>query len=197
MQDRLSEYEDGKPYTYKDIMDKALRKYKTLCTKNLWEAQTDEQKKLIALEAEVQILKKGKGDGQSWKTNKKRHNKESDQRPAKRRKDNSKSSSKGHTSKGTYPQKPKWMFERPAESELYKPREWNGKMWHYCSKSTGGKCDPGRYTVHKPSDCKGGRYYRSNKAQEKTVRFDNSSKKVTIKEAIDQISGGYASSGSE
>ena len=186
---KQSDYEDGNPITPRQLMDRALGRYKSLCTKNLWEAQTDEQKKLVALEAEIQTLKRGKGSNQSASNQKRNRTHESDRRPSKKR--------KGQPKKTPKKEKPKWMFERPADSELFKPREWNGRMWHYCAKCTGGKCDPGRYTVHKPSECKGKEFFRKNKSYKKNERSNGYTKKVTIKEAVDEISGGYISSGSE
>ena len=192
MEDRLSEYEDGKEFTWRQIMEKALAKYKTLRTKNLWEAQTDDQKKLIALEAEVQSLKRGKGQVHSNKNQKRNRTRESGQRSSKRRKGQS-----GHSNKTPKKEKPKWMFERPAELELFKSKKWNGKTWYYCAKCTGGKCDPGRYTVHKPSECRGKEFFKRDNTHKKTACFDRSDKNVVIKQAIDEISGGYVSSGSE
>ena len=46
-------------------------------------------------------------------------------------------------------EKPKWMYERPSDAELKKPKKWNGNDWWYCSAETGGKCD-GVYHIHKP-----------------------------------------------
>ena len=50
--------------------------------------------------------------------------------------------------------KPAWFQQRPIDSELKKPKEWNGIKWYYCHKDTGSKCD-GKWRRHKPSSCKG------------------------------------------
>ena len=34
-----------------------------------------------------------------------------------------------------------WFQLRPNNSELHKPKEWNGQKWFYCHKDTGGQCD--------------------------------------------------------
>jgi len=49
--------------------------------------------------------------------------------------------------------KPSWMYERPKDADLTKPREWNGAKWYYCSTETGGKCH-GVYREHHPSKCR-------------------------------------------
>lgn len=46
------------------------------------------------------------------------------------------------------------MFQRPSDSELKKPKTYDGKPWYYCSHETGGKCD-GIFRRHKPEDCRG------------------------------------------
>ena len=86
--------------------------------------------KIIALEAKIHKLTNGgkskrKGDKDSKDGKKKKQKKE----------------------------KPKWMYQRPKDEDLKKPREWNGIKWWYCSPDTGGKCQ-GVYRVHKPSECK-------------------------------------------
>ena len=89
--------------------------------------------------------------------------------------------------------KPDWMFQRPSDENLRKAREWNGTNWHWCSKETGGKCDPPQYRAHKPSQCKGTAGKKSNK-ERKGNKGENLNRKVTIKEAIqeaDELQGGY------
>ena len=46
--------------------------------------------------------------------------------------------------------KSSWMYERPKNADLTKPREWNGAKWYYCSTETGGKCH-GVYRKHHPN----------------------------------------------
>lgn len=55
-----------------------------------------------------------------------------------------------------------WMYRRPKENWLFKPRQWNGKSWWYCHPDTGGKCN-GEYQRHTPKQCKG----RSKSAKRK------------------------------
>ena len=80
------------------------------------------------------------------------------------------------------------MFIKPEDSELKKPREWNGTKWYWCAPETGGKCE-GQYRAHKPNKCKG--TARSSKKGGKPTEDHN--KKVTINEAVEEIQGGYES----
>ena len=103
----------------------------------------------MALKAEASALKRSKRQqsqqGQQGKAKKPRIECERKRRPEEK-------------------EKPKWMSFPPKPNELTKPREWNNKKWHWCSPQTGGKCK-GRWTVHKPADCKG--YLGSRKPEEK------------------------------
>ena len=129
--DVQSQWEDNeKPLTEVQLMEKALKKYRLLKDRGVWEAPTAQDAKIIALEAKIHKLTNGgrskrKGDKDSKDGKKKKQKKE----------------------------KPKWMFQRPKDEDLKKPREWNGIKWWYCSPDTGGKCQ-GVYRVHKPSECK-------------------------------------------
>ena len=84
-------------------MEKALKKYRLLKDRGVWEAPTAQDAKIIALGAKIQRLTNGgkskrKGDKESKDGKKKKQKKE----------------------------KPKWMFQRPKDEDLKKPREWNG-----------------------------------------------------------------------
>ena len=72
--------------------------------------------------------------------------------------------------------KPSWFDQRPANAELRKSREWNGKTWWYCHPDTGGKCD-GKHRLHKPSECKGKGFKKGNNDQAtKKARYGSKSK---------------------
>ena len=171
--DRQTEWEDGKDMTSSQLMEKAANKYKILKTKELWEAPSPEEEKLLALEARFAELKKKFA-------NKRKKGSDDEKSPAPKKR-------KGGKEKKT---KPAWMFAQPDDAELRKPREWNGTKWYYCSSKTGGKCD-GVYRAHKPSDCKG--TAKKGKKGEYKGRKEDLNEKVTIKESIQEITGGYES----
>ena len=152
---------------------------------SIWEAPSQEEEKLLALEARFAELKKKlankrKGldleDGALTKKSKKTRGKGGE--------------SNSGSGKKEKLEKPAWMFQRPADSELRKPREWNGTEWWYCSKETGGKCEPGQYRAHKPPTCKG----TARKGGRDRGKKSKSEKKVVIKEAVTELQGGYDSS---
>ena len=178
--DRQDEWEDGRvAMTAVQLMQIASNKYKTMKTKEVWEAPSPEEEKLLALEARFQELKK--------KFANKRKASETDGNPrgGKQAKYSGKQKSENGSKKKK--EKPAWIFQKPDEKELKKPREWNGTQWWWCSKETGGKC-AGQYRAHKPCDCKGTARTNKKKGTEK-----DHSKKVTISEAIEEINGGYKS----
>jgi len=131
--DIQTKWEDGEELTPEKLMDRFANKYKIMKTKEVWNAPSAEQKKLVALEAKISELKKRYENKRTkLDQNKKR---ESNKRDGNKVKD-------GETKhpKRTKVQKPAWMFQKPKEADLRKPREWNGSTWHYYSPETGGKC---------------------------------------------------------
>ena len=93
--------------------------------------------------------------------------------------------------KKTKVQKPEWMFQKPKDADLRRPREWNGATWHYCSPETGGKCH-GLYRVHKPSECRSKGQSQGNGGERKGKNIK--SHEVTISEALSELNGnGYES----
>jgi len=148
-------------------MDLAANKHKILKTKEIWEAPSEEEEKLMALQARFDEMKKKfsnkrKGVVTTGDSNQKAF----------------KGSTKGKSNKKQRLDKPEWMSKEPEAQDLHEPREWNGAKWYYCCTKTGGKCD-GVYRVHKPSECKGtahkkgksdvGKHKTSNEAFELSV----------------------------
>jgi hypothetical protein len=172
---KQEDYEEGvsSDLTATTLMEQADQKYRTLKDKEIWEAPSAEEEKLIALEARFAELKKKMSEKKS-KTKKETGTK-----------------SDGGKKKKNLKQKPKWMFEEPKPEDLYKPKQWNGKTWYYCGKASGGKCTPGQYRCHKPSMCKGTAAFK----RKADTPSDNPtpSKKVVINEALNEIEGGYDS----
>lgn len=179
---KQDEYDEGKDFTPARLMQLADTKYRTMKDKEIWEAPSETDEKILALEARLENFKK------KYANAKRGPGKGGDDKPNPNPNKN-KSSEKG---KRKQTEKPSWMLKRPSDAELNKPREWNGKTWHWCSKETGGKCDPGAYRIHKPSQCEGKAHKRA-----KTGKGDSNAKKVTINEAIDEaieeVVGGYES----
>ena len=132
MKRKLDYFEEGNSLEPDNLMKNAAEKYKTLLQKGLWNAPDANEEKILALQAEINKMKKS-----NQKSGKKSSKKTSLKTPKKER--------------------PSWFNSRPKEAELTKPRKWDGKTWHYCHPDTGGKCD-GKYRVHHPTECKGNAY---------------------------------------
>ena len=123
-------FEEGREITPDQLMKYADEKYKTLLQKGSWNAPDANEEKILSLQVEINKLKNKSAKGK----------KPSKQKP----------NAKGKAKK----EKPSWFNKRPKESELSKPREWNGIKWYYCHKDTGGKCE-GVWRQHTPATCKG------------------------------------------
>jgi hypothetical protein len=177
---KQEDYEEGaeNALSANQLMEMADQKYRTLKAKEIWEAPSSEEEKLIALESRVDELKKKlnrykKQDGSDTKTT-----------PS--------NQSEGGGKQYQKKEKPAWLKQnlKPSNADLRKPKNWNGRDWWWCGPETGGKCNPGQYRAHKPSECRG---HAGNKKR-KTDHKGGSNKKVVIKEAIDTtLEGGYQS----
>ena len=138
----------------------------------------------MALEAKISELKKRyKNKRAKLDQNKKRE--------SNKREDNKVKGGENQNPKRAKVQKPAWMFQRPKEADLRKPREWNGSTWHYCSPETGGKCK-GLYRIHKPSKCRSREHNQGNGDKRKDK--NEKSREVTVSEALSELKGnGYES----
>jgi len=143
MKRKLDYFEEGNSMEPDNLMKNAAEKYKTLLQKGQWNAPDANEEKILALQSEINKLKKN-----SQKPN--RSDSRKTKSPAKK-------------------EKPSWFNKRPKESEVRKPKKWDGKTWYYCHPDTGGKCD-GKHRIHHPSDCKGKayRFKGSDEKQKKT-----------------------------
>ena len=125
---KQDEYDEGQAMTSDQLMLLADNKYKNLLLKNKWNAPSEHEEKILALEAKINALqnKRKRGGGGAGKY--------------------------VRDPKKQFAAKPEWMKEAPGIGA--NARVWKDKLWHYCHPSTGGKCD-GQWRIHKPADCKG------------------------------------------
>ena len=182
---RKSDYEDGtRDFTHAQLMVLAENKYKNLVLNGTWSHESYEDK-LIALQAEQE------------KTNK------ALERIKCKKGSEDKQAGKGRESKkGRTEDLPDWMFKEPPADKLKEPREYNGKPWYYCSKKTGGRCEPGQYRRHKPSDCKGQakktKGHASNKDKPNKKKTKEEKKRIKVAQALlgieDKASGSESDS---
>ena len=152
---KQDQYEEGEQIDPDSLMKKAADKYKSLLQKGTWNAPDANEQKILALQSEIKKLKRKGGKGKS--------NKKISAQPD-----------------GNQSKKPQWFLKRPKSADLKKPKKWKGVNWYYCHKDTGGKCD-GVWRQHKPSECKGKQFRRSESASksksDKDKNKDNSNNK--------------------
>lgn len=140
---KLERYEEGLIISSLQLMDWAKMRYDILVEKKAWNAPTEEEKQILALQTQVNNLKKSNGNQQKGK--------------------NGNKTNRGNNTNGdARPTKPQWMSQEPAQDQLTKPRKWMNELWYWCGKKTGGKCE--KYRKHQPSQC-GGRSYFYKKRQ--------------------------------
>jgi hypothetical protein len=131
---KLEKYEEGDATTADHLMEQADNKFKLLKLHNKWNAPSQEEEKILALEARVKKL-----TNQSHKDGKKLKGKEIKKKKWEKTKTG---------------EQPSWFNKEPATGDLKKPKSWKGKDWWWCSPKTGGKCT-GQHRRHKPSECEG------------------------------------------
>ena len=143
-------FEEGAGITPDQLMKYADEKYKTLLQKGTWNAPDVNEEKILALQIEINKLKKS---GNTKKQKTKKSGKKSEPKD-----------------------KPSWFSQRPKDSDLHKPKEWNGRKWYYCHKDTGGQCD-GVWRQHTPSACKGKAYKFPSKQNPEKPEKNNRKRK--------------------
>ena len=174
--EKMDRYEEGEEMSPDKLMQLADNKYRLLKERDEWDAPSAEEEKLLALQTEIEKLKKMR----------KRKPDEGTQKGPKSNK-----SKRKNPASNKEQDKPAWMFKAPPESELHKPREWNGKEWWFCGKETGGKCN-GEYRRHKPSECKGKAFMMTRKkVTENQKETENPSRHTTrnlkVSEALSTV----------
>ena len=145
---KQEKYEEGKMYTPDQLMQLADNKFRLLKEKGIWNTPSESEEKILALEAKITDLTKSTRKA----PNTKRKTRATDDGGAK---------NGNNTKRKPNPSdKPSWMFQKPRDQDMKKPRTWNGSQWWYCHPDTGGKCD-GVYRIHKPHQCRGAAKKRS------------------------------------
>ena len=121
-------YEDGEDMTPTALMRLARNKYKTRKDREIWKAPTEEDEKIIALEAELKRVKEASNKDKKGRANKGLKS------PKKK-------------GKGKNNKKPDWMLIPPKEGQS-SSKTVNNKLYHWCSRHKA-------WTRHKPADCRG------------------------------------------
>ena len=138
------DYDEGRDIGHAVLMHLALQKYKVLKEAGKWNAPTDAEVQIIALQAQVTQLKarakigSGTGNYNKPKGNNNKSKLSGNQKPSKWT-DHGKSSGKKPP--------PEWMTTQPKEGEP-ENKTVNGKEYHWCKNHAA-------WTRHKPSECKG------------------------------------------
>ena len=164
---KLEQYEEGETITSEALMQLGNNKFKLLKEGGTWNAPSDEEEKILALQTEVKKLQIGK------KT------------ILKNDKTVRKDKTKNKTRKAQ-PEKPSWFLTEPKAEDLKKPKFWNNRNWWFCSPKTGGKCD-GKYRVHKPSECEGKAHVFDTEKKRKPTENEDNNRKLKLAKAYETI----------
>ena len=150
---REEEYEDGQLITPDQLMTLAANKYKMRTRKGTWNAPSESETKILALEAKLASLEKKS-------------------KKAKKTQDSS-NQCKGQTNPSSTRdkayKKPSWMTTPPTAAQKGKSIHKDGKEYWWCKYHNA-------WTRHKPSDCR-----LSEKAAKEGNKSDGSKDKKKIK----------------
>ena len=142
------EYNEGRiELDYKQLMDKAEVKYKSLVQDGKWNAPSEEQEQIVALQAQIATLKKPKAAPKDNKSNKGKKGKDKgDSKGKKKDKDGKTIEVKTPAGKTkTFKGKWAWRGIKPKSGES-NTKEFDGKTWHFCTHH-------GYWVMHKSTDC--------------------------------------------
>ena len=170
---KMEKYEEGEDVDPDKLMQLADNKFRLMKEKGTWNAPSEEEEKILALQAEVQLLKKSRPRGQ--KGNDKKDRKVRKPKEANNRNHNT---------------KPEWMSSKPNSEDISKSREWKGRKWWWCGEETGGKCAPAQWRAHHPKECRG-TMRQNSQVKRNEMREENqgspSQKKIKLSKALSAV----------
>ena len=177
---KMEKYEEGEEILPDKLMQLADNKFRLMKEKGIWNAPSEEEEKILALQAEVQQLKRA-----GSRTKREPANKSGAKLKNRRGASKDKSASNPNA-------KPDWMLTKPLAKNIAKSREWKGRKWWWCGKESGGKCEPAQWRAHNPKDCRGTmkRNLPDKDQQEKEGNQETSfQKKMKLSNALSVIAG--------
>lgn len=177
---KMEQYEEGEDMVPDNLMQLADNKFRLMKEKGSWNAPSEEEEKILALQVEVEQLKKLK-------------NRKRQERPNHKTRGNArgkaKTNDRSNADNGN--KKPSWMSKKPNHKDIKRSREWKGRKWWWCGKESGGKCDPGQWRAHHPKDCRGSMKRRAQEEneekQEEGKENDGDRKKIKLAEALSAV----------
>ncbi len=154
--------DEGQALDVNRLMQLALTKYQLLKESGRWNAKTEEETKIIALEAQIKKLAKKPADGKAPKARKANSGKATnDQTPSSTKQtDGTKS-------------KPAWMTTKPKQGKPTK-KMVGDKEFRWCTKHEA-------WGRHKPQDCEGKGVKRSDLNTNKAKAADKEKKAQALK----------------
>jgi hypothetical protein len=152
-----SDIEDEKyALTAQQLMVKMNTKYRALRVKKLWNAPTAEDKKIMALQAQIDSFSAMKRD------------KKREPKAVKRGSDKDAKNKR-------YSTDPEWLTKNIKPTPPSKIMKHKGSPWHWCGTETGGKCG-GKWRKHKPTETRSDeKQMKIAKALQATATADNAS----------------------
>jgi hypothetical protein len=134
-----SEHFEGRDIHPTTLMLLMATRYRQLKLQKRWEVRSDEEEKLMAMQAKLDTL---------TVNNKRKREEEDDGEEMQRR------TKRRSTTRQANPNDPGWLLTDQKPNPIDKTMTHKGKQWHFCCEENGGKCG-GKWRVHKPKECRG------------------------------------------
>lgn len=126
---KQEKYDEGTSFTHLELMNLAANKYKVLVENKTWLAPSTQDRKIIALEAQIAGLKK------------------KSTLPKERPKADRKSNNNKQESRKKKDRRPTWATTKPNDENIDKPKLVDGKEHWWCPHH-------GRFVCHQPAECR-------------------------------------------
>ena len=162
MEQKESLYDEGTNYTPEQLMSLAKNKYAQLVQKKIWKAPSEDQRKIIALQAQVQKLQQANKKNNTLNSPNPKKSPPPKGTPAKR-------------------ERPAWMAIAPKDGEK-RTKTVDNKEYHWCPKHKS-------WVRHRPQDCKGlgQKAPKPEQAEDKTKNAQANDPKIKLSAALANI----------
>ena len=173
IESKEDDYNEGKEVTVESLMELAEAKYRTLVENETWKEPTAEQKKIVALSAQLEQLKK-KARTQRQSNNQGNSERSNNNNAQSGNNNNSVNRNRNNSNKKT-----PWYYQAPKEGEP-NTKDVNNKTYYWCPNH--GK--QGKWVRHKPTECKATGQKNNNSNNQKDDNADKPSLKVNSLAAV-------------
>ena len=162
--DAYDEAEGVPPFDENKLMVLAENKYKNMKTNETWNAPSEHEQQLVALQAQIKSLKEKRKRA-----------------PTKAQQDDEGKKEQGSEGSGKQHRKPDWLYKHQEPNDVKETRVWGKNEYKWCCDETGGKCG-GKWRVHDPATCKGKDFMKTGTNGKKRLKLESALSAMIVNE---------------